>query len=75
MQGLVEELRLVAEEVFVTANDRLLAKLHVEVPLLLVTEADAVLARFLLLLARPFLVNNVDLFVDFVVLLEDVLLG
>ena len=36
MQSLVEELRLVAEEVFVTANDGLLAQLHVEVALLLV---------------------------------------
>ena len=44
VQRFVEELRLVAEEVFVTANDGLLAKLDVEVALLLIAEADAVLA-------------------------------
>ena len=44
VQRFVEELRLVAEEVFVTANNGLLAKLDVEVALLLIAEADAVLA-------------------------------
>ena len=44
MESLVEELALVAEEVFVTANDGLLSKFHVEVSLLLVREANAVLA-------------------------------
>lgn len=43
-QSLVKELRLSAEQVFVTADDGLLAQLDVEVPLLLVAEADAVLA-------------------------------
>jgi hypothetical protein len=50
VQRLVEVLRLVLEQVLVTANDRLFAKLYMEVSLLLVTKADAVLARFLLLL-------------------------
>lgn len=44
MQGLVEEFGLVAEQVFITANDGLFAQLDMEVPLLLVTEADTVLA-------------------------------
>ena len=74
MQSLVEELRLVAEEVFVTANDGLLAQLHVEVALLLVTEADAVLARLLFLFGRA-LRDDVDLFIDLVIFLENVLLG
>ena len=74
MQSLVEELRLVAEEVFVTANDGLLAQLHVEVALLLVTEADAVLARLLFLFGRA-LRDDVDLFIDLIIFLENVLLG
>ena len=44
VQCLVEELRLLAKEVFVTANNRLLAQLDVEVALPLIAEADAVLA-------------------------------
>ena len=75
VQGLVEELGLVAEEVFVTANDGLLAQLDVEVALLLVAETDAVLARLLFLLLVRQLGNHVDLLVNFVVFLEDVLLG
>ena len=43
-QGLVEEFRLGAKQVLVTANDRLLAQLDVEVPLFLIAEANAVLA-------------------------------
>lgn len=74
MQSLVEELRLVAEEVFVTANDGLLAQLHVEVALLLVREANAVLARLLFLFGRA-LRDDVDLFVDLVIFLENVLLS
>ena len=74
MQGLVEELGLVAEQVFVTTNDGLLAQFDVEVPLLLVTEADAVLSRFLLMLGRP-LNNHVNLFIYLVFLLKDVLLS
>ena len=74
MQSLVEELRAVAEEVFVTANDGLLTQLHVEVALLLVREADAVLARLLFLFGRA-LRDDVDLFVDLVIFLENVLLS
>ena len=44
MESFVEELALVAKEVFITANDGLLSKFHVEVSLLLVREANAVLA-------------------------------
>lgn len=44
MQGLVEVLTLVAKQVLITADDGFLAQLDVEVPLLLVAEADAVLA-------------------------------
>ena len=73
-QGLVEELRLGAEQVLVTANDGLLAQLHVEVALLLVTEADAVLARLLFLFGRA-LRDDVDLFIDLIIFLENVLLG
>ena len=44
MESLVEELALVAKQVFVSTNDGLLSKLDMEIPLLLVREADAVLA-------------------------------
>lgn len=74
MQGLVEELRLAVEEVFVTANNRLLAEFDVEVALLLVTEANAVLARLLLLLVGA-LSYNVNLLIYLVIFLEDVFLG
>ena len=72
-EGLVEEFGLLAEQVLVTANDRLLAQLHMEVSLLLVAETDAVLARFLFLLGRS-LRDDIDLLVNLVVLLENVLL-
>lgn len=74
MQGLVEELGLVAEEVFVTANDGLFTQLDVEVALLLVAETNAVLARLLFLLSRA-LRDHVDLLVDLVILFEDILLS
>ena len=45
-----------------------------EVALLLVREADAVLARLLFLFGRA-LRDDVDLFVDLVIFLENVLLG
>jgi len=48
VQSFIEKLGFVAEKVFVTANNRLFAELYVEVALLLVTEADTVLARFFL---------------------------
>lgn len=63
-----------AEEVFVTANDCLLAEFDMEVALLLITEADAVLARLLLLLGGA-LSDHVNLLIDLILLLEDVLLS
>jgi hypothetical protein len=44
-----------------------------EVPLLLFTEADAVLARFLHLFVGT-LGDNIDLLIDFIAFLKDVLL-
>ena len=73
MESLVEELALVAEEVLVTADDGLLSEFHVEVPLLLVREANAVLARLVLLLGL--LRDDIDLLVHFIIFLKDVLLG
>ena len=50
MQSFVKELRLVAKQVLVATNDGFLAQLDMEVSLLLVTETNAILARFLFLL-------------------------
>lgn len=74
MQGLVKVLALVAKQVFITTDDGFLAQLDMEVPLLLVAEADAVLARFLLLFGGA-LRNHVDLLIDLIILLKDVLLS
>ena len=73
-KGLVKEFAALAEQVLVTANYGLLAELHMEVALLLVAEADGVLARYLLLLA-DLLRDDVNLLVHFVGLLKNVLLS
>ena len=73
MECLIEELGVLAEKVIVTANDCLLTKFDMEVPLLLFTEADAVLARFLHLFVGT-LGDNIDLLIDFIAFLKDVLL-
>ena len=69
----VEELGLRSKEVFITTDDGLVAKLHMEVLLLQMAEADAVLAVLLLRLLEV-LRDDIDLLVDLLVLLEDVLL-
>ena len=75
MESFVEELALVAKEVFITANDGLLSKLDMEIPFVLVRESDTVLARFVFRVLLGLLRDDVDLLIDLVILLKNVLLG
>ena len=76
MQGFVAELGPSAKEVLVASNDGFEAQLDMEVLGLVfwVSEADAVFAILLLDHVRASW-NDIDLFVNFIKLLEDKLLG
>ena len=69
----VEEFRLIAEEVFVTTNDSLVAKLHVEIFLVGMTETNAVLAILFLRLREVFR-DHIYLLINFFVFFKYVLL-
>lgn len=73
VQGFVKEFTPLSEHIFVSSDNRLFTKFHMEVALLLVTEPDAVLARLLLLFGRA-VGDHVDLLINFVSFLENVLL-
>ena len=73
-QGLICVLSGLAEQVLITANDRFRTQLNMEVLIvLIVLEADAVLTCCYVEVPRV-TIDHIDLFIDRIVLLENILL-